>query len=189
MIARPVVFSRFLQVLLAAPMLLTLTATARPLRADEIVGVEIRNLSDAALANAAITFGQAFKQGDVPRGKHVQCPVGDGWAQIDPKCTYDDGSLRFAVVSAVLPELPAAGSTTLRLTSSDAASSPLASCGTFISYAISFSSPGPISNSTGSILNHESSGMSIFSSAMCQSLGLTRMCCGALDTFWTLNFP
>ncbi|NQU21278.1 MAG: hypothetical protein HQ567_08350 [Candidatus Nealsonbacteria bacterium] len=84
--------------------------------ADEIVSVEVQNTTDRPLVDVPVTFGQAFKRGDVPRGMRVHCPVGDGWAQVDRKRTYDDGSLRFAVISAIVPKLAAGGSETLRLT-------------------------------------------------------------------------
>ena len=81
----------------------------------DVVNVEVRNLTRQTLKSVPVTFGQVFRKGDVPRGKQVHCPIDDCWAQVDPKRGYDDGSLRFAVVSVVLPELPAGGAKTLRM--------------------------------------------------------------------------
>ncbi|MHC4398277.1 MAG: hypothetical protein ACYTG0_01205 [Planctomycetota bacterium] len=79
------------------------------------VSVEIHNLADRALERVPVTFGQVFRAGDVPPAEQVHCAVDGGWAQVDPKRRYKDGSLRFAVVSAVLPHLSAGESETLEL--------------------------------------------------------------------------
>jgi hypothetical protein len=82
-----------------------------------LVTVRVTNPSEHAIADAPVTFGQAFRRGDVPAGKEVRCVVGDRSAQVDAKCRYDDGSLRFAVVSIVLPELAAGQSQAISLAS------------------------------------------------------------------------
>jgi len=98
-------------------------SSARAAEPAGVVSVEVKNVSARRLADVPVSFGQAFKQGDVPRGQHVLCFAGRQLAQVDVKRTYDDGSLRFAVISAVLRELPPGGSRTLNL----AAGSPLPS--------------------------------------------------------------
>ena len=81
----------------------------------EGVAVRVRNLTQDSLQNIPVTFGQAFRRGHVPPGKMVHCLIDDTWAQVDPKRRHEDGSLRFAVVSVVLPKLGPGGSKTLRL--------------------------------------------------------------------------
>jgi hypothetical protein len=70
-----------------------------------MVRVELRNLDEEALRDAPVTFGQVFRRGDVPAGRQVHAAIGDRPVQVDPKRRYDDGSLRFAVISAIVPEL------------------------------------------------------------------------------------
>lgn len=96
------------------PVTLSSVATVRA------VEVELRNLTDHSLENAPITFGQVFVRGEIPRGKQVHCLVDGRAAQVDRKRTYDDGSLRFAVVSAFVPTLAAAESRRISLTAGDA---------------------------------------------------------------------
>ena len=103
---------------------LLLVAFAFPAWAGEVASVEVRNLSGRALENVPVTFGLAFRKGDVPQGQMLHCAVGDGRAQVDVKRVHEDGSPRFAVVSALLPSLPANGSATLKLVAGPAAPSP-----------------------------------------------------------------
>ncbi len=67
----------------------------------------------AIVEAAPVTFGLVFKPGEVPKGKTVEAraagrPVP---AQVDVKRRHDDGSLRYAIVSAVLAQSDAAGET------------------------------------------------------------------------------
>ncbi|CAM5365255.1 hypothetical protein RLIN73S_07105 [Rhodanobacter lindaniclasticus] len=68
-----------------------------------------------AQSNAVVTFGQVFKLGDVPRGATVTATInGQPIAlQVDGKATHPDGSLRHAVLTAMVPTLP--GNATLPL--------------------------------------------------------------------------
>jgi len=90
-------------------------ALAAQVWAGEVASVEVRNLSDRALENVPVTFGQAIRRGDVPKGQMLYCAAGKDWAQIEVKRVHEDGSPRFAIVSAILPNLPAKGSATLKL--------------------------------------------------------------------------
>ncbi|MBU6478265.1 MAG: hypothetical protein KGQ32_10085, partial [Xanthomonadaceae bacterium] len=56
-------------------------------------------------SNVPITFGQVFKNGDVPKGDSVAATLnGKPVAlQADPKATNPDGSLRHAVLTVVIP--------------------------------------------------------------------------------------
>ncbi|MCH5373147.1 MAG: hypothetical protein JJ992_04175, partial [Planctomycetes bacterium] len=63
-----------------------------------------------------VTFGQVFRKGDIGAGQTVRCSADTQRIQVDEKRRYDDGSLRFAVVSTIVQELNAGGSQTLTLT-------------------------------------------------------------------------
>ena len=101
--------------------LMTIVAVCASARAAELVEVRVRNLADRPLKDVPVTFGQAFRKGDVPKGFVVLCRTDGRLAQVDVKRRYGDGSARFAVVSGALKELAANASKTLKL----AAGSPL----------------------------------------------------------------
>jgi hypothetical protein len=79
------------------------------------IPVEIRNTSGARLADIPVTFGQAFPRGAVGKDQEVQIVPADMTAQVDRKRHHEDGSLRFAVVSVKVPDLPAGGALKLTL--------------------------------------------------------------------------
>ena len=63
-----------------------------------------------AQRHVPLTIGQPFLAGDVPKGATLLAQDGRGGAlplQIDQPATFADGSLRFAVLSTVLPSLAA----------------------------------------------------------------------------------
>ena len=73
-----------------------------------VVTDHVINESSRAQSNVPVTFGQVFKAGDVPRGT-IPTATLDGrpiTLQVDPKATSPDGSLRHAVLTAVVPSLP-----------------------------------------------------------------------------------
>ena len=62
----------------------------------------------AGSTNAPITFAQVFKKGDIPAGQSIKATLANDIAlpiQVDKKATYDDGSIKHAVISAFIPEL------------------------------------------------------------------------------------
>ncbi len=66
-----------------------------------------------------VTFGQIFKDGDVPAGETVVATLG-GQAvqlQVDAKATNPDGSLRHAVLTALIPTLAANATQPLAISS------------------------------------------------------------------------
>lgn len=97
--------------------LVSALAVSRHAAAEETKGVavEIRNVTDQLLTDVPVTFGQVFKQGDVPAGRPVRGTVDGRGVQIDAKRHYEDGSLRLAIVSAIVPQLPAGGARKLVL--------------------------------------------------------------------------
>ncbi|TAL86717.1 MAG: hypothetical protein EPN74_03470, partial [Rhodanobacter sp.] len=57
--------------------------------------------------NVPVTFGQVFKAGDVPAGATLTASL-DGQPiilQVDTKATNPDGSVRHAVLTAMVPSL------------------------------------------------------------------------------------
>ena len=74
-----------------------------------------------------VTFGQVFAPGDVPASASLAAALGSGATiplQVDAKATHADGSLRHAVISAVLPSLASHQVETLGLSSAPAGASP-----------------------------------------------------------------
>lgn len=65
--------------------------------------------------NYPLTFGHLFRQGDAP--SHVSVKIGGSSVptQCDIKSTYSDGSIRFAVLSLLIPTIPANGTVVLSL--------------------------------------------------------------------------
>ena len=86
------------------------------------VGVRIHNRSDVPLEDVPVTFGQVFAGGHVTEGVTVGIDGKPIPAQIDVKRRYADGSVRFAVISLVLDELPAGGNVALALANGKQAS-------------------------------------------------------------------
>jgi len=79
------------------------------------VDVAVQNLSDQPLANVPVTFGQVFKKGEITDGIAAQLDGKPFSVQADVKRFHDDRSIRFAVISARLSNLPPAGKTVIRL--------------------------------------------------------------------------
>jgi hypothetical protein len=82
-----------------------------------VVRVRAVSANTAAQSNAPLTFGQLFAPGDVPSGQSVSAAIGgsDIPLQVDAKARHADGSLRHAVLTALVPNLPANSEQTLDL--------------------------------------------------------------------------
>lgn len=106
---------RRVAVVLAAAVVAACAARGPGAEPERTVNVELRNLTNQALKDVPVTFGQVFRKGDVPRTEGLGCLGEAGPAQVDVKRKHDDGSVRFAVVSLLLPELPAKASRTVTL--------------------------------------------------------------------------
>ena len=92
-------------------------AAPAPAPVGAITTVQLQNTIATAQTNAVVTFGHAFKQGDVPTRNTVIAKDSLGnpvTLQVDKKATYADGTLRHAVLTAKLPTL--AGSATIPIT-------------------------------------------------------------------------
>ncbi|WP_344463781.1 hypothetical protein, partial [Amnibacterium kyonggiense] len=85
-------------------------------RAGTVVTDHVISTGAQAQTNVPLTFGQIFKAGDIPRGETVTATL-DGQPvalQVDSKATHPDGSLRHAVLTAMVPSL--SGNANLPLT-------------------------------------------------------------------------
>src|SRR5205814_2333515 len=93
---------------------------------SRITTVVLSNESGRALTGAFVTFAQPFRPHDVPAGATVAARSGgQGIAlQVDAKARHADGSLRHAVLTALVPSLGAGAKLELELVS--APSSPSA---------------------------------------------------------------
>ncbi|UJJ57577.1 hypothetical protein [Rhodanobacter denitrificans] len=91
---------------------------AAPARAGMVVTDNVISTVAQAQTHVPVTFGQVFEAGDIPRGRTVTVTAtlnGQPVAlQVDSKATHPDGSLRHAVLTAMVPALP--GNATLPLT-------------------------------------------------------------------------
>ena len=75
--------------------------------AGGITGVVVEN-TGGEQTRVPLTFGQVFAPGDLPRGAGLIGKLADGATlplQVDVKATHADGSVRHAVISALLPRL------------------------------------------------------------------------------------
>jgi hypothetical protein len=84
-----------------------------------ITDIKIDNTSTAAQTDVPVTFGQVFAEGDLSPSDSVAGKLNDGSAipvQVDVKATHADGSLRHAVISAVVPGLRSSQTQTIQLT-------------------------------------------------------------------------
>jgi hypothetical protein len=81
-------------------------APAAPNWVGGITGVIVESDAAAKDATLPLTFGQVFAPGDLKRGETLSGRLPDGRLlplQVDVKATHADGSVRHAVISALLP--------------------------------------------------------------------------------------
>ncbi|WP_296946453.1 hypothetical protein [uncultured Massilia sp.] len=103
-------------------------ATTRRI-AGGITGVFVESRDAAEQDTVPVTFGQVFAPGDVGPRDRLVGRLADGTllpVQVDAKARHADGSLRHAVVSAIVPKLAAHQSLMLALARTDAAAAPAA---------------------------------------------------------------
>ncbi len=103
-----------LRTLIAGAVLLGSAVVAE---ATQVVQHTITSESTQAQVNVPFTFGQVFRNGDVPAGKTISAIV-SGQAvplQVDVKARNPDGSLRHAVLTTSVSSLPVNGSIPLQL--------------------------------------------------------------------------
>jgi len=90
----------------------------------DIVEVHVRSLATQRQTDVPVSFGHVFRRGDVAPGNQVHVFLDGRFVQLDRKRTYDDGSLRYAVLSLIVPELGAGESRTLKLVAAPPRPSP-----------------------------------------------------------------
>lgn len=80
----------------------SLLAPAEP---DEIVGLRLQGTDGALPAGRVVTFGEVFTVGEIPAGQGLVARIGgtEVPVQMDVKTTWDDGSVRHAVLSLAVP--------------------------------------------------------------------------------------
>ena len=86
--------------------------------AAPVTTVILRNAGTQAARETPITFGQVFKKGDLKHGVRVR--AGNAIGQADIQRRYEDGSVRFAVISLVSPAMVPGDQTTVELADSTA---------------------------------------------------------------------
>ena len=86
-------------------------------RAATVVTDHVISTVAQAQTNVPVTFGQVFRDGDVPRGTTLTATLNGQpvTLQVDTKATNPDGSLRHAVLTTMVPSLPGNASLPLAL--------------------------------------------------------------------------
>jgi hypothetical protein len=94
--------------------------------AGTVVTDSVYSRSTQGQHDVAVTFGQVFKDGDVPRGATLAATLNGQpiTLQVNPKATNPDGSLRHAVLTAMVPSLPAGAKLPLTLYTGTALTGP-----------------------------------------------------------------
>jgi hypothetical protein len=88
------------------------SAPAFKCAAGVLTCIRVLNRTGKAQTDIPVTFGQPFAPGDMPSGATLTARTASGATlpvQIDEPATNSDGSLRYAVASLVLPQLPGDG--------------------------------------------------------------------------------
>lgn len=102
--------------------------TPPPAAGAAITSVQIENTNPkAAQTNVPVTFGQIFAPGHLAKGKSLVGRLDDGSSlalQVDVKATHADGTVRHAIISAVVPSLNAGQARTLQLLPMSAVTAP-----------------------------------------------------------------
>lgn len=89
--------------------------------------LRVRSASGKAVVDHPLQFGRPFVAGEIRRCPQVLVDGVPAPAQVDVKTRHPDGSVRFALVSAVLPSVPASGSLSISFSDTECqAQAPLA---------------------------------------------------------------
>jgi len=92
-----------------------------------VTDVRLQNTGAGAEANAPITFGQVFAAGHLLKNEMLVGRLDNGTMvplQLDAKAYHPDGSVRHAVISAILPGLAANEARTMSLVKTNAPNTP-----------------------------------------------------------------
>ena len=104
--------STFITVVSAVVLLVFVSIVAGDAKTTTIV---VRTPGPATARNVSLTFGQTFRNGDIRDGIVARIGGRALQAQADIKRRYEDGSVRFAVLSVALDEVPANGQVAVEL--------------------------------------------------------------------------
>lgn len=107
----------------AGTVLLAMTATSSPLLGEE-TDIKVENTGSVAQTAVPITFGQVFIPGHIKSTDSLVGKLGDGTIvplQFEVKAKHADGSIRHAIISAVVPRLAASATQAIHLVKSTAA--------------------------------------------------------------------
>ena len=105
----------------------TAAAAANSAMSGTVTNIRFESTSAVAQTNVPVTFGQIFAPGHLAAGASLSGRLDSGIVvplQLDVKARHPDGSVRHAVISAVLPALGASEVRTMTLDRSAAASTP-----------------------------------------------------------------
>ena len=95
---------------------------------SNLVSITIENTSATTQTNVPITFAQAFARGAFPStNAAVELKAGSATAitsQLDVRDTYADGSIKHAVISAIIPSMAASSSTSYSILRKTASGTP-----------------------------------------------------------------
>ena len=95
--------------------------------------VRVRNPGSTGTAETPMQFGRVFRPGEIPTCPAVSLDAGAAAPfQADVKNRYADGSVRFAVVSVMLPPMAAGARAQLRLTDAGGCPGPAAPASTSV---------------------------------------------------------
>lgn len=91
--------------------------TIKPQAAGDVVGVKLMNTGFGAEPAKIVTWGQAFKAGDVRPGETMVAMIGGQpqALQMDVKATHPDGSIRHAILTVQSPAMAEGGSVDVML--------------------------------------------------------------------------
>ena len=86
-----------------------------------VTSVSVQSTASTAQWSVPVSFGQVFAKGDLKSTERLSAQVGTERLplQLDVKARHADGSVRHAVLSAVLPQLAAGANPTLALVKSN----------------------------------------------------------------------
>jgi hypothetical protein len=113
-----------------------------------VTDIGFQNLSSTtAQQDVPVTFGQVFAQGDLKAGEILSGRLSNGATiplQVNIKATHADGSIRHAIISAVIPSIAASSTATMALVKGGSAPSGTVSLDTFLRSGFSASAHAKI---------------------------------------------
>lgn len=92
-------------------------SAGQPISSSDVATVTVTNEAAVLRSNWPVTFGHYFKKGDVASTATVGVKIGSTAIACDVihKATYSDGSLKHAIITAVIPTLSASASQALTI--------------------------------------------------------------------------